>query len=263
MTALAIIMVVFLLLLLSPREFYPWVIAASVPTYVWLLWIISRPLPISDNWGSLDRFIISIALLLGMLPAFGRFLHDARKNDLSPLPELDWKPAQASCIFIMIWGGAWLLTPAIPLLVGAACCVTLALLLSLAMFGAARCIPKNRVSFAAAGTALFTGTIVILICPIAVIVAAEERASGRPYCLMVAHGSNYRSAKNLLELTPLIMRGRERGRSASNFHGELLISGKDRRNWSYEYLDFADRASDHKPPFCEGKIGFAKNLPWF
>lgn len=262
MIALSIILCVFLLLLLTPWRLYPWAIAATVPTYSWLYWVITRPLPTSDDWGALDRAIILIALFVGILPAFGRFLL-ARRSKMDSPPELDWKPTQASCAFVAVWGGAWLLTPAIPILIGNATSLAVGLLLSIAMFGAARYIRHNRVLFATAGTALITGVAAILIWPVAVVAAADQRAAGRPYCLVIAHGRNYRTANNLLDLTPLIMRGREDGRSASNFHGQILISGQSNRNWSYKYVDFFDTSSDNTPPHCVTRIRFARDLPWF
>jgi hypothetical protein len=263
MIVLEIVLCVFLLLLLAPRRAYPWVIAATVPTYASLYWIINRPLTINDNWGEIDRFIISIALFLGILPAVGRVLLVALRSDLHLSPELDWKPTQASCIFVVIWGGAWLLTPAIPAFAGATTCIAIGLLVSVAMFAAGYCIPSNRANFTTAGTALITRAAAILIWPITVIAAAEQRTAGRPYCIVVAHGINYRTAKTLLDLTPLIMRGQESRSSAWNFHGELLISGETARNWSYERFDYFDEASDHEPPHCAAKIGFARHLPWF
>ncbi|WP_150126980.1 hypothetical protein [Sphingomonas panacis] len=262
MTVLKIILYIFLLLLFIPKRGYPWAIGVTVPTYAWLFWIISRPLPISDDWGEFDRFIISIALFLGIVPAFFRLLLGLRK--VENLPEkIDWKPAQASCLFVLIWGVAWLLTPIVPSFVGAAPCVAAAILLSALMLGIARLMPHHRVLFITSGTALITGAIAILIWPFAIIEAAEKKAGGRPYCVVVADGSDYRTAKNLLDLTPLIMRGRETGKSAANFHGQLLTSGDISRNWSYERRDFLDKSSDHKPPHCRAVTGFARNLAWF
>lgn len=262
MIALKIALCVFLLLLLAPRKFYPWAIAITVPTYVWLYWIISRPLPFSDGWGALGRGIILIAMVLSMSSALVRFLLDKRRSNIDLLPDLDWRPAQVSCLFVAIWGGAWLLTPAIPMFAGAVTCVAVTSLVSFAMFGAARFIPGNRLLFSVAGIALISGIPAILMWPTVVIAAAERRASGKPYCLVVAHGGNYRTAQALLDLTPIVMRGRESNISASNFHGELII-GDDRRNWSYKFADFREKAGDHTPPRCEAKIGFARNLPWF
>lgn len=261
MIALKIILAVFLLLLLAARRSYPWVIAATIPIYAWLSWIINRPLPSTDDWGSIDRAIISIALFIGITPALGRFLLDARKSDMA-LSRLDWKPVQVSCLFVAIWAGAWFLTPTIPRIIGAATSTLIALLLSLVMFGAMKRSRENRALFATVGAALITGTAAVLIWPAAIVVAAEQRASGQAYCLVVANGSNYRNAEDLIDLTPLIMRGREGGKSALNFHGEMILGGS-RRNWSYRNFDFADKARDNKPPHCITEIGFARNLPWF
>jgi hypothetical protein len=261
MIALTIILCIFLALLLTPRQSYPWAIAVAVPVYAWLCWIITRPLPISSNWGAVDRFIIWVALFLSIIPALLRLMFVRQGVEDSP-SEIDWKPVQVSSLFVIIWGGAWLLTPAVPALVGAATCIVIGLLISVAMFGIARRMPRQRVIFVTAGTALITGAIAVLIWPLAVVLAAEQRAAGRPYCLMVAQGIDYRTANNLLDLTPLIMRGQEGRRSAANYHGELLISGEANRNWSYEQVDFFDKSRDNKPPTCVTAVGFARNLPW-
>jgi hypothetical protein len=262
MTVLTIILCIFLLLLFVPKRGYPWAIAVTVATYAWICWIISRPLPISDDWGEFDRFIISVALCVGVVPALFRLLLGLRKVESSPA-EIDWTPAKASSLFILIWGFAWLLTPEFPALVGAAPCVVIALLLSAVIFAIVRLMPRHQVLLVTSGTALITGVIAIVIWPFAVVAAAEKKADGRPYCIVVADGSDYRTANNLLDLTPLIMRGRESGKSAANFHGQLLTLGDVNRNWSYEHRDFSDKSSDHKPPHCTASTGFARNLAWF
>ena len=262
MIALAIVLCVSLLLLIVPKQSYPWAIAVAVPAYAWLCWIITRPLPVSDNWGSIDRFIISTALFLGMIPAFCRLLVAYRRSVDLP-SDVDCAPTQASCLFVAIWGGAWFLTPTVPLFAGAATCLVIGLLLSLAMFGIPIRVARHRVLFISAGTALITGVIAILIWPLAVVAAAEKSAAGRPYCLVVAHGADYQTAANLLDLTPLIMRGREGNSLGLSYHGELLTSGEANRNWSYDHRDFFDETSDHEPPSCVATLGFARKLPWF
>lgn len=197
-----------------------------------------------------------------MVPAFCRLLL-ARPTNVDLPSDVDWTPTQASCLFVAIWGGAWLLTPTVPLFAGAATCLAIGLILSLTMFGMATRALRHKVIFITAGTALISGAIAILIWPLVVVAVAEKRAAGRPYCLVVAYGFDYRTAANLLDLTPLIMRGRERHRSALNYHGELLTSGEANRNWSYDQRDFSDEASDHEPPRCVAAIGFARKLPWF
>lgn len=236
---------------------YAWAIAIAGPVYAWLYWIMTRPLPSNDNWGSIDRAIVWMALFFGVLPAVIRLLLTRRRS------EVDWRPAQASSLFVAIWGGAWLLTPTVPSLVGAATCIAIGLLLTLAMFGMATRATRHRPLFISAGTALLVGAVAILIWPLAVVAAAEKRAAGRPYCLLVSHGVKYRTANNLLDLTPLIMRGREGYGPAMNYHGEILVSGEANRNWSYDYRDFVDRSSDQTPQRCEAAIGFARELPWF
>ena len=262
MIALGIVLFVFLLLLLAPRRSYPWAVAVAVPAYTGSWWIIGRPLPSGDDWGSLDRAIISIALVVGVLPALCRFLLDMRRRELALRPDLDWRPAQVSIVFVAIWGVAWLLTPAIPILAGPAICFVLGIVLTVAVFVAAQHVRAKRVSFNTAGTALAIGMLAVAWWPMVVTTAAERRAAGRPYCLMIAQGDRYRMASTLLDLTPLVMRGREGGRSASTFHGELLIAGKERRNWSYDRFDFFDQASDFTPPHCDARPGFARTLAW-
>ena len=262
MIALTIILGIFLALLFTPRQSYPWAIAVAVSIYAWLCWIITRPLPISSNWGAVDRFIIWVALFLSIIFALLRLMF-VRGRVEAASAEVDWKPAQVRSLFVVIWAGAWVLTPAIPALVGAVTCVVIGLLISVTVLGIARHMPRHRVICVTTGTALITGALAVLIWPVAVVVAAEERAVGRPYCLMVAQGINYRTATNLLDLTPLIMRGQESRRSAANYHGELLISGEVNRNWSYEQADFLDRSRDSKPPTCVAAVRFARNLPWF
>lgn len=257
MIALAIILGVFLLLLAAPMRSYAWAIAIAAPVYAWLYWITTRPLPSSDHWGSIDRAIVGIALFFGVLTAVFRLVFSRRRS------EVGWRPAQASCLFVAIWVAVWLLTPTVPVLAGAATCIAIGLVLTLAMFGMAARATRHRLLFISAGTALLVGAIAILIWPLAVVAAAEKRAAGRPYCLLVAHGIKYRTANNLLDLTPLIMRGREGNGPAMNHHGEMLIAGEENRNWSYSYSDFVDRSSDQTPQRCEAAIGFARELPWF
>ena len=262
MIALTIIICICLALLFTPRQSYPWAAAIAVPVYAWLCWIITRPLPISSNWGAVDRFIIWVAIFLSIIPALLRLMSIHRRFDDLP-SEVDWKPVHVSSLFVAIWGGAWLLTPAVPAIFGALTCVVIGLLISVAMFGIARRMPRHRTIFVTAGAALIAGAIAVLIWPLAVVLAAEQRAAGRPYCLMVAQGINYRTANNLLDLTPLIMRGQEGSRTAANYHGELLISGESNRNWSYEKVDFFDKSRDNKPPTCLPVVGFSRTLPLF
>lgn len=262
MIALKIIFWIFVTLIFTPKRFYPSVIAGIVPIYALLIWIINRPLPLADDWGELDRAIISIALFIGPLPIIVRFLRGLR-HVADPDDNVSWKPAQASCIFVLVWSAAWWLTPAFPILAGSAACFVAALVLTVTMFALATIIPLHRTLFITIGTALITGIAAVLIWPFVIVTAAEKIADGRPYCLVVADGSDYRAANNLLDLTPLVMRGSEMGKSSANFHGQLLTQGESNRNWSYAYRDFSDTSRDHEAPHCKAASGFARNLAWF
>lgn len=261
MVALSIIFFLFLILLFAPRQSYPWVLALTVPVYAWLWWVISRPLPSTDNWGDLDRAIVSLAMMFGITPAIFRLLLTHRRGPDLP-SDLNWKPTQATCLFVMIWFGAWILTPAIPAVIGANRCIVAALTVNIVLVGISRFSGHYRLFVTTAAGALITGIIAVLVWPLSVVAAAEEKAAGRPYCLVVADGLGYRTARNLMDLTPLVMRGQESGRSASNFHGQLLISGESHRNWSYARIGFFDTSIDNNPPKCKDMIGFARNLRW-
>lgn len=262
MTALFIIFLVFFLLF-APREIYPWVIAGIIPVYVGLWWLITRPLPISDDWGWLGRLIIASAMILGILIIVVRFLISYASETSRFHSPLNWRPAQLSCLFVVIWGGSWLFSPKISQLLGAGATLILVFLVAAAATGMATFNRRHRARYATVAISLAVGLASVLWWPAVVAQAAERQAGNRPYCLLVAKGSEYKVASTMLDLTPLVMRSSEGERSAYNYHGQMHVDDNSSKNWSYMKRDFRNKAFDSHPPTCRRERKFARKLPWF
>lgn len=262
MIILEIILVIFLGSFLAPRSLIPWLIATIIPIFAWIIWVINRPLPFSDNWGSLDRFLISTALFLGVLPVAIRLALMLKRAD-HDLPKANWLPTQVSMVAVLIWVLGWLLSPTFAKVFGAAVTIVAGLLASAVAWLLFRWRSKSKALFLSASISLFAGVMGILAWPPLVIRAAEAAAANRPYCLLVARGSHYRPAANVLDLTPLVMRGMEGSGRAFSFHGEIVIADQPNRNWSYLRVGFTDEAHDYRRPTCRMSTHFAERLPWF
>ena len=99
---------------------------------------------------------------------------------------------------------------------------------------------------------------------------ATGRAAGQPYCLYVSGGLiGYRTARHLLDLSPIRMWAGDDGPVSFQFHGVLSVGADNQPvvyNWSYRQRQFLpfdgvrNNAVRLLPP-CMPKPDFADSLP--
>lgn len=99
---------------------------------------------------------------------------------------------------------------------------------------------------------------------------ASEKAAGQPYCLYVSDGrTGYRTAHNLLDLSPIRMWAGNDGPVSFQFHAVLSVAAGSQQavyNWSYRQRQFEpfdgvrNNAVKLLPP-CMPKPDYAGNLP--
>lgn len=252
-------------LLFWPTRAYGWLLAVLLPTYCFQYWALARPISISDDWGPLNQGLGMLVLLIGLAAlALRATLASFVPRYMTPLSQMDARPTSISLAAIAtFWIGWWFAEP-VARLIGALWVLIAALLAMLIIFvGSRRMTDQTRklCIWAALATAL-AGLIGILNWPAIVVRAAEMRAEGQGYCLLVADGhSDYRAAESLIDLTPLTLRASESGGHAMNRHGLLQRADGTVWNWSYFNASFE---KDRRAPLlnaCTMQPGFAKALP--
>ena len=118
--------------------------------------------------------------------------------------------------------------------------------------------------FASIGATILVGIAAILSWPPIVARAAEDRAAGQPYCIMIGDGDrDYRPARTMLDLSPLLMRATEVP-SLRNQHALLILPAGGGLHFSYrgrlfergyEGAEYVDHA------LCTPQRDFAEKLP--
>lgn len=252
------------LLLVTPRNLYGWTLAVLVLATTWLAWEIGRPLSMSEDWGALGRMLATGAILV-WLAAYGlRALIDFIVSRKFPVDRIDYRPFRASlAIAGTFWCGWWFAAPLArwlggwPVLLAGG--VAAIFLLALGW----RTDRGNWV-FASIGATILVGIAAIWSWPPIVARAAEDRAAGQPYCIMIGDGDrDYRPARTMLDLSPLLMRATEVP-SLRNQHALVILSAGGGLHFSYRGRLFErgfEGAEYVDHPLCTPQRDFARSLP--
>jgi hypothetical protein len=268
-----------LALLLMPRRAYPWTVALVIPLMVFVLWAVTRPMTIDNDWGPLDAAIFMFAIMLsgGAMLLRGVFaaVWTLKAGDALP-PPLDWTPMQASSAAAVTFGVGWAFAPTLSRLIGPAAMIIVGMAGAVAalIYAANRLRrPRNdgrRTSgwvSLAVGLTLLTGITVALSIATNVVRAAERFANDHPYCLLIADGGNdYRLARSVLDLTPLTMRATESGSHAHNHHAQINVAVRGtvvHHHWSYMHGGFDAWSNGSEIESCAPSLHFAVDLPAF
>jgi len=253
-----------LFLFFTPRRGYGWVLAVLVLAVGWIWWEINRPISMSDDWAPLGRMLATGAMLLWLAAYALRMGIDWIVGFKFPRDAIDYRPFRvALAICITAWAG-WLLGPPLarwlggwPVLLGGVAAASFLLLLG-------RRADRGQWIFLGTGLTILAGVAGILSWPSAVASAAAARAAGQPYCIMIGDGDgDYRPARNMLDLSPLVMRANE-SPYLRNQHALLIFRGGGGLHFSYRRGQFergheGDEYVDH--PLCTPRHDFAGALP--
>lgn len=268
-------MTCWLFMLLCPREWYPWLVAALVPVWCSTWWLMTRPVPSSDDWSFLGRGFMALGLLATLVAAGLRDLVAAfAKWRREPVEKLDWVPAWTSILATVLVTVVLELGPDLAHRIGALATLVL-LVVTIAVSGALALHPKvrkigRRCAVTVAFT-LFVSLFLIAIWPFSVGDGARTFAHGRPYCILVADGGrSERVATSRWDLSPLIMRASDGHRIGINRHAYLVLGEGRSSHWSYMRGEFVYdpspfHATDQLDPDrrCTPVAGFVERLPWF
>lgn len=232
------------------HRLYPWVMAILMPFVVYLLWLLGRPLGSNGDWGTGLGIIWLIALAISV---GGRLLS-------SSISAKHWAPAIISscpCIAALI---IFEYSPSLAREIGAQSIIYLAIATVIALI-IISFIPRNTLRLTALSCAamITLGTYQALTWPMKVISAAQFLAKDTPYCITVA--SNKYEAKSQLDLTPIVMRAHENGRTTSTHHAVMLLNDGTEYYFSYVEQKFLNnyRVKYQNIP-CTPKQNFAKQL---
>lgn len=254
------------MLLLAPRRAYGWALSILVLAVGWLWWEVSRPISMTEDWAPLGR-MIGIGAIMLWIAAYGlRLLIDAIVRTKYPQEHIDYRPFRAAlAICVTAWAG-WLFAAPLArwfggwpvLLAGGATALFLLVL--------ARRADRGQWIFFGIGVTILAGIAGIFSWPSIVARAAAERAVGQPYCIMIGDGDgDYRPARNMLDLSPLLMRANEIP-SLRNQHALLIFQAGGGLHFSYRQKRFergneGDDYVDH--PLCAPRRNFAAALPYW
>jgi hypothetical protein len=264
-----------LLVLLCPRQWYPWLVAILFPVWCAIWWLMTRPVPSSDDWSFLGRGFMALGLLATLVAAGLRALIATfAKRRREPIGKLDWVPARASILATVLGAVVLEIGPVLAHRVGALATLVL-LVVTLAGSGALALYPKVRkIDRRRAGTVafmLFVSLFLIAIWPFSVSEGARNFAKGRPYCILVADGEkSERLANSRWDLSPLIMRASDGHRTGINRHAYIVLGEGRSAHWSYMRGEFVNdpspfHSTDQLDPDtrCAPVAGFVERLPWF
>ncbi len=264
-----------LFVLLWPREGYPWLIAIIVPVWCAIWWLMTRPVPSSDDWSFLGRGFMALGLLATLVGAAVRGLVAAFANWRSePLKKLHWAPAQTSVLATIVCAMILELGPTLAHRIGAS--ATLAFLLAmLVVSGLLATISRpGTIHRRRAGTIavmLSISLTLIALWQFTVSESAKAFVGGRRYCILVADGErSERLATSRWDLSPLIMRANDSHSIAVNRHAYIVLGEGRSAHWSYMRGGFVHdpspfHATDQLNPDrrCAPVAGFVERLPWF
>jgi hypothetical protein len=268
-------MTCWLLVLLCPREWYPRLVAILVPVWCATWWLMTRPVPSSDDWSFLGRALMTLGLFATLGAAGLRNLVAAfakRRGD--PVEKLDWEPARTSILVTVVGATVLEFGPDLAHRVGALATVA-SLVVLVAGSSALALHPKVRKNHhRRAGTVavtLFVSLLLIAIWPFTIAESAKNFARGRPYCILVADGGrSERLASSRWDLSPLIMRASDGHRIGINRHAYLVLGEGRSAHWSYMRGEFVDdpspfHSTDQLDPDkrCAPVASFVERLPWF
>jgi hypothetical protein len=253
-----------LFLLLAPRKIYGWVLGVFVLAVGWLSWELGRPMSMDNDWGPWGQMIVMGAMLL-WLAAYGlRALIDlivSRKFRLDPI---DYRPFRAGLAIVLTGWSGWQFASPIARWVGGWTLLIIGAAVSLFLLTFAWRSVRGRWVLIPVGATIIVGMVNILSWPPAVARAAEARAVGQPYCIMIGDGDgDYRPARTVLDLSPLLMRATE-SPHLRNQHALLIFRGGGGLHFSYRRERFeqgyeGDEYVDH--PLCTPRPFFAAQLP--
>lgn len=255
-----------LLFLFWPRAQYPWLLAVSIPFYVWVTWLVTRPLSRDAGWEYIDRGIFSILIFLGMAALAGRAAFSGSLWKNHNLGVLNWRPFKVSVGCTLLASAGWLFTSPFAHLVGARFLIV-ASAIAIPIFAFVQRKFSNRdyqIMSLALTIVAFSGLIAILIWPSIATSAAKRLAKDEEYCILVTDGrGGYREATSLFELSPLTMRSLEfMGRAYGN-HGQILFADGKALHWSYRKMKFEGYADSYERRDCRLKQHFVEHLHYF
>lgn len=255
-----------LLLLFTPRRAYGWVLALLVLAIGWLWWEILRPVSMSDDWAWAGQGLAIIAMVSWAVIYGLRTLVDAILSRRYQVCAIDYRPFRSAlAITGTAWAG-WLFGPPMARWFGGWPVVLAGVAVASFLLVLGRRAERGQWVFFGIGVTIFAGIAGILSWPPAVARAAAVRAAGQPYCIMIGDGDgDYRAARTLLDLSPLLMRASETPR-LRNQHALLIFHGGGGLHFSYrgkrfEHGSEGDEYIDN--PLCTPRSNFASELPYW
>lgn len=264
-----------LFVLLCPREWFPWLVAILLPVWCAIWWLMTRPVPSSDNWSFLGRGLTALGLFATLVAAVLRNLVAAfARRRREPSNRLNWAPAWTSVVATTACAIVLELGPVLAHQVGAS--ATLALLLVM-LVGSGLLATVSRIGTIhrrwarTVAVMLSVSLVLITVWPSTVSESARTFAGGRPYCILVADGEkSERLATSRWDLSPLIMRANDNHANGINRHAYLVFGAGRSAHWSYMRGKFVNdpspfNSTDQLNPDrrCSPVAGFAEQLPWF
>lgn len=251
-------------LLLAPRKIYGWVLGVLVLATGWLSWELGRPMSMDNDWGPWGQMIVTGAMLLWGAAYGLRALIDlivSRKFRLDPI---DYRPFKAGLSVSLTGWSGWLFAAPVARWVGGWTLLIAGAAVALLLLTFAWRSARGRWVLIPVGATMVIGMVNILSWPSAVARAAETRAAGQPYCIMIGDGDgDYRPARAVLDLSPLLMRATE-SPNLRNQHALLIFRDGGGLHFSYRREQFergyeGDEYVDH--PLCTPHRSFASQLP--
>jgi hypothetical protein len=252
-------------LLFIPRENYPWLVALVAPITGWLLWELNRPFSYADDWAPLGRLLGTSLMLFFGACALLRWLVGLWLNRRGDLPQIDWTPGIAGIAVTLLAGAGWAFGPLAAHAIGGWTLIFLtgAIAVALLVMGW-RWQDRRRWIAGASGLTLIAGIASILSWPGTVARAAMISAGDLPYCIMIGDGEgDYRPARTLLDLSPLLMRATETP-YLRNQHALLVMSQGAAPHFSYgrQRFEVGNEGADYiNNPICKPRIDFVGSLP--
>lgn len=253
-------------LLFTPRRAYGWALAVLVLAIGLIGWQVNRPISMADDWAPLGRMIATAAMLFWIGVYVLRMAIDAMVAIKYPQQPIDYRPFRASLAICATGWAGWLFGPPFARWFGGWPVVLAGVAAALFLIGLGRRADRGQWVLVGIGATIIAGIVGILSWPSAVARAAADRAAGQPYCIMIGDGDgDYRPARSMLDLSPLLMRANE-APYLRNQHALLIFDAGGGPHFSYQRRRFergneGDEYIDN--PLCAPKADFASALPYW